>query len=313
MAISYQYGGVGEEDPYDTEVATERDSDLIRMSPRELKKHEFENTMATSYVRGAELTEEQCALDFVWYPRTEGIEGHILKFLLGDPADNLEDTTAYTHTYKSDDTLLSFTYLDGDENLTEIPYTGHVMQNLEMASSAGGLFTFRATSYGNKAAAANSINTPTLSALATLRHADLTLKVDTVDKSAFVGSVAVRINNNPEQGKVTAGSTSLQNMPRHQKRVVEWVIELPYYDSALKTAYDAGDTVDLDVQWDGAIIEAAYAYYLQLYSSKVVLTNYEYPKDGRDKSTHRVTGQAIWDSVDASEIVAVLENTIASY
>lgn len=310
MTRTYKYIGIGQESVYGTEVAASDYIPVLSATPKTTKTFMPHETIGASYLPKAGLVSKNVTLDFEHYITTEDGLGKLLKWLLGDPTSAQQGATAaYLHTYLSDDSLFHFSALAGSADLAEEPYCGMIMRQIELGSEVGKYLSARTSTYGKTKGADNSIGSPTFSTLAALRHADLTVTIDSSDKSQYFSKAGVSISNNPREGAFTAGDVELQNMPKHTRRRVDVSLEMSDYDAALRTAFHANSEIDLNLKWEGATIADTYKYKLEIDISKLNLENYDQPLNSRDIETHAFKGFATYDSTDTSEIVVKLQNT----
>jgi len=307
MARVEKYMAVAEEAAWGTEEAAVDYMAAFNVRPQQKKRWEPIETIAASYLNDAEITGEigGVAWDFPVNP-VDGT-GWLLKWIMGDPATS-GTADPYTHVYKTDDVIRSLTALVGSKDLTEEPYAGQVLDTLEFSCAPGGYLIATPTIFGTKKEADNSIGSPSFSGIRPFQHSDITLEIDTVDKSKYAGTLSIGIAANYKKDELTAGSTEIQNQPLHTLRGFKWSIELLRYDDALRTAYNAGNAVDIMVKFTGAASSE-----LQFDMSDAKIDTYRHDVNKRDVETHVFSGFATYDDTDATELIATLLNSDSDY
>lgn len=312
MAVVEKYVSIAEEYDFGTEEAHEDDIAVPRVNPKEFTTWVDQDSIATSSIQNSAVGERGSNIDFDMYVNfVDGI-GWILKWLLGDPTSLPSGTGgAYTHTYKCDDVLKSFTVLVGTEDLTEVPYPGQVIKSVEFVNTPGGYLMMKVFCYGVDADTANSIVSPSFSVIAPAMSSDLVFKVDTSDKSKYLGVSSITITNNIIEGAFTSGSTEIQNKPKHTKRRVECSLEFTTYDAAMRTAFLVGTPVELHWVWTGASLGGV-NYALDIKLGEVNINDYDHAVVNRDVEVHKFAGFAEYDAAD-TEIIVVLTNSDDDY
>ena len=311
MTKVVKYLGLKQEDtPLTEEAAPAVYMKCTNYKPGQSQTWKKEKGIGTSTLVDASLMEEFSEPSADIFVSTENGLPEILKHVIGDPTSAQQAaTSAYKHTYKSDDTLETFTIFCGSEDLTEEPYPGCVITSVELKSSPGEFLMATINWYGKKKGADNSINSPTYTTVKTLDHIDLKVEVDDTDISQYVGAVSVSFNPNFATGEFTAGSTEIQNVPKNQDREVAWSIEIPRYTNELRTHFNAGTEPKIEIIWTGANIEDTYYYKVYVHIPAAICDTYGHDVNERNPEPHTFSGFAIYDTSATSDVVVEITNT----
>ena len=313
MAGVVKYLGCKEEaTPLSEEAAPDTYMKCTNFKPGQSQTWKKEKGIGTSTLVDASLMNEFSEPSADIFVSCENGLALLLKHVIGSPTSTLSTGTAYKHEFKSDDTLETFTMFCGSEDLTEEPYPGCVIKDIELKSSPNEYLMAQINWYGKKKATDNTINSPTYTTVKTLDHVDLVVEIDDRDISKYVGAVSVKFNPNFATGEFTAGSTEIQNVPKNQDRETSWSIEIPRYTAEIRTHFNAATAPKIEFTWTGAIIAGATPYKVYVHIPAGTVEAYGHDVTERNPEAHTFNGFAEYDTSAASDVVVEIYNTDAS-
>jgi len=311
-----RYLGIAKETAYGTPLTPTRFIDIVKESLAADQEVILDETVRGRdyYKQSAGPVKAGGGFDFFVAPEN-GI-GQLLYYCLGAVSSAQQGgTAAYLHTITPADDPPSFTVEKGLDAVTGLQYPGCKVAKLTLKSVRKEKLSCSVDLTG-KTEKVVSLSTPSWSSLPDFTFAQGTFKVNTVACGDIVG-IEARIINALKEDEYRPGSRVISKLPVGARRVegrfdLEFVDKTQlerFYGSASATEPQSALTgVALDLLWEGALIEGAYKYSLELEIPQVYYTTAKALLNKRDLIMQNVEFHAIYDATSTFVIRAKLQN-----
>jgi len=311
-----RYIGIAKETSYGEPVTPAKFIDIVKESIGADQEILLAETVRGRdyYKQSAGVVKVSGGFDFFVAPEN-GI-GQLLYYCLGTVSSAQQGgTAAYLHTITPADNPPSFTVEKGLDAITGLQYPGCKVSKLTLKSVRKENLSCSIDLIG-KTEKVVSLSTPTWSNLPDLTFMQGTFKIDASACGDITG-IEARIFNALLGDEYRPQSRVISKLPVGSRKV-EGRLDLEFVDKAqLEKFYGAAAATEpqatltgvaLDLKWEGATIEGAYKYSLQLEIPQVYYTTAKAVLNKRDLILQGVDFEAIYDATSTWVIRAKLQN-----
>jgi len=311
-----RYLGIAKETVYGTPVTPTKFIDIVKESIGA-----DQEVLVGETVRGRDFYKQSAGVvkvsgGFDFFVAPENGIGQLLFQCLGAVSSAQQGgTAAYLHTITPADEPPSLTVEKGMDAITGLQYPGCKIAKITLKSVRKEKLSVSVEVVG-KTEKVVSLSTPSWSNLPDFTFAQGTFKINTVACGDIVGIEASIINALLGE-EYRPQSRVISKLPVGSRRV-EGRFDLEFADKdELERFYGAGAATEpqdtlagtaLDLKWEGATIEGAYKYYLQLEIPQVYYTTAKAVLNKRDLILQGVEFKAIYDATATYAIKAKLQN-----
>jgi len=311
-----RYLGIAKETVYGTPVTPTKFIDIVKEGLGADQEILLDET-----VRGRDYYKQSAGpvkigggFDFFCAPEN-GI-GQLLYYTLGavDSAKQGE-TSAYLHTITPADDPPSLTIEKGLDSVTGLQYPGCKISKLTLKTAKKAKLSASVEAVG-KTEKVVSLSTPSWSNLPDFTFTQGAYKLNNVACGEVV-AIEARIINALKEEEYRPGTRVISKLPVGSRRI-EGKLDLEFVDKTqLERFYGAAAAIEpqdtltgisLDLKWEGAVIEGAYKYYLQIEIPEIYYSTAKAHLDRRELIAQSVEFQAIYNATATYAVRAKLQN-----